>query len=189
MKRGKKFTALLLIFFFFTVNCTVIDILTVPIGISTKKTKKRGRQGAELIVIKIDGQQIIGELITVKPKSLLLLDNKGKDVSVDIANIRIITIVNKSKAGKGALYGLLIGGTVGSFYWIVRDVSSKLGQGPPTSLIDGIILFGLPGALTGAIIGAVAGTDETIQIEGMTDLEIHMALDKLRKKARIRDYK
>ncbi len=187
MKRGKKFTVLFLIFFLFTVNCEVLDILTVPIGISTEKTKKRGRQGAELIVIKIDGQQIMGELITVKSKSLLLLDNKGKDVSVDIANIRIITIVNKSKAGKGALYGLLTGIIAGGVYKLARE--GIVGQGPSPSWLDGFILFGLPAVIIFAIIGAVAGTDETIQIEGMTDSEIQKALDKLRKKARVPNYK
>jgi len=57
------------------------------------------------------------------------------------------------------------------------------------SFIDGLIFFALPGALIGAIIGAAAGKDKIIQIEGMTDLEIQEALDKLRKKARIRNYK
>jgi len=33
------------------------------------------------------------------------------------------------------------------------------------------------------------GTDKTIQIEGMSDSEIREAMDKLRKRARIRDYK
>ena len=45
------------------------------------------------------------------------------------------------------------------------------------------------GLLIGGIVGAIAGTDKTIQIEGMSDLEIGDALDKLRKKARTRDYK
>jgi hypothetical protein len=45
------------------------------------------------------------------------------------------------------------------------------------------------GAFFVAPIGIVSGTDITIQIEGMSDLEIEEALEKLRKKARIRDYK
>jgi hypothetical protein len=57
------------------------------------------------------------------------------------------------------------------------------------SFIDGLIFFALPGALIGVIIGAVAGTDKTIQIEGMTDSEIEETLNKLRKKARIREYR
>jgi len=46
------------------------------------------RRGAKLIITKTDGQQIKGELITVKPKSLLLLNTDGKDVSVGIADIK-----------------------------------------------------------------------------------------------------
>jgi hypothetical protein len=53
----------------------------------------------------------------------------------------------------------------------------------------GALVFGLLGALLGAGVGAVAGTDKKIQIEGMSDLYIQATMDKLRKKARIRDYK
>ena len=45
------------------------------------------------------------------------------------------------------------------------------------------------GVLIGTIFGPSAEKYKTIQLEGMTDLEIRDTLDKLRKKARIRDYK
>jgi len=64
------------------------------------------RRGAKLIVTKKDGWQIEGELITVKPNSLLLLDMEGKDVSVGIKDIKVIRIVKKSKALLGAGIGL-----------------------------------------------------------------------------------
>ncbi len=51
------------------------------------------------------------------------------------------------------------------------------------------MIGGCIGALIGGIVGAGYGIDKTIQIEGMTDLEIEESLEKLRKKARIRDYK
>ena len=56
------------------------------------------------------------------------------------------------------------------------------------SQIVGLYL-GIPLALLGGIIDALEGTDETIHFEGMSDSEINEILDKLRKKARIRDYK
>ena len=48
---------------------------------------------------------------------------------------------------------------------------------------------GAIGAIFGGTMGTVLGTYETIQVEGMTDSETQETLDKLRKKARIRDYK
>lgn len=43
--------------------------------------------------------------------------------------------------------------------------------------------------MVGAILGAAAEKNRHIQIEGMTEFEIQKILDKLRKKARVRDYK
>jgi hypothetical protein len=146
------------------------------------------RRGAKLIVTKKDGQLIEGELITVKPNSLLLLDTEGKDVSIDIADIKVITIVKKSKVGKGALYGLLIGGVIGALEGIREGKDAFIFSSSELAAM-GALVFGLLGALLGAGVGAVAGTDKKIQIEGMSDLYIQATMDKLRKKARIRDYK
>lgn len=44
------------------------------------------------------------------------------------------------------------------------------------------------GALLGGLIGAFAGTDETIRIEGKSDSGIQEILEKLRKKARVKNY-
>ncbi|NIM59429.1 MAG: hypothetical protein GTO16_10870, partial [Candidatus Aminicenantes bacterium] len=150
------------------------------------------RRGAKLIVTKLDGQQIKGELITVKPNSLLLLDTEGKDVSIDIADIKVIRIMKKSKVLQGLSLGLMIGGGLGALYALSTDVDP---WGEITDASEGLQViswapvFAAPGLLIGAIIGGIAGTDKTIQIEGMSDSEIQETLDKLRKKARIRDYK
>ena len=126
---------------------------------------------------------IKGELITVKPNSLLLLDTEGKDVSVDIADIKVIRVMKKSKPLLGAGIGFLIGAISAIIIGISVEWASLAGT------FRAIGLFGGIGALLGAGIGAVAGTDKTIRFEGMSDLYIQEALDKLRKKARIRDYK
>jgi len=145
------------------------------------------RRGAKLIITKTDGQQIKGELITVKPKSLLLLNTDGKDVSVGIADIKVIRVVKKSKAGLGAGAGIIILGGGTALY------VAKNNEVDPEDEWKLILFLGAIGAVVGLLIGGVTGallgTDKTIQIEGMSDLEIQEALDKLRKKARIRDYK
>ena len=145
------------------------------------------RRGAKLIVTKKDGQQIEGELITVKPNSLLLLDRKsGADVSVDIADIKAIRIVKKSKLLTGVWVGIAIGGgtgvlLAGSGYRMSLDAPARRGILGAFGAACGLVI--------GALLGLVAGKDKTIHFEGMTDLEIKETLDKLRKKARIRDYK
>ena len=154
----KKFIALFLVF----------SILAISSNLYAKE-----RRGADLVITKKDSQQVKGELIAVKENSLLLLDSEsGADISIDIADIRIIRIVKK-----GALYGLLVGGGIG----LIAGIDNK--EDPfLDSFLGCIILVGLPVAL-------IVGRDKTIQIEGMTDSEIREAMDKLSKKARIRDYK
>ncbi len=166
---SKKFIALFLIF----------SLVMLSTNLYAKE-----RRGAKLIVAKKDGQQVQGELITVKPNSLLLLDTEGKDVSIGIADIKVIRVKKKSK---GARTGFLIGGGLALIVGVGQIGAEVHGFIP--SFIDGLIFFALPGALIGVIIGAVAGTDKTIQIEGMTDSEIEETLNKLRKKARIREYR
>jgi len=64
------------------------------------------------------------------------------------------------------------------------------GLGADGLAVAAAAIIGTPiGVLVGGIGGALAGTDKKIQIEGMTEWEILEALNKLRKKARIRDYR
>ncbi len=169
---GKKFISLFLIF----------SLVMISVNLYAKE-----RRGAKLIITKKDGQQVEGELITVKPNSLLLLNTEGKDMSIDIADIKVIRIVKKSKALLGAGLGLIIlGGGTASYIAI-------FGEWEGSDVLDVAIFGGAIGAaaglLIGGVTGALLGTDKKIQIEGMTDSEIKEAMDKLRKKARIRDYR
>jgi len=146
------------------------------------------RRGAKLIVTKTDGQLIKGELIAVKPNSLLLLDTEGKDVSIDIGDVRVIRIVKKSKVLQGLGIGLLIGGGSGILLLGATESAGAEGFGGLGGAV--IALFGIVGALLiGGVIGLSAGKDEAIPIEGKPPAFIEFNLEKLRKKARIRDYK
>ncbi len=151
------------------------------------------RRGAKLIITKKGGRQVEGELITVKPNSLLLLNTEGKDESIDIADIKVITIVKKSKALVGATFGAFAGGGIGAV------VVPLIGKPAPVifssmaaekkTILSGLFFGFIIGAVCGGLIGADEGTDKKILIEGMSDPEIKEAMNKLRKKARIRDYK
>lgn len=126
---------------------------------------------------------IKGELIAVKENSILLLNSEGADVSIDIGEVKVIKIVKKYKAGTGALIGLLVGAAIGT-----AIQADEVASGSWFPAYSGAIL-GLPGALIGAGVGATSRSYKTVQIEGKSDSEIKEALEKLRKKARIPDYK
>jgi hypothetical protein len=155
-------------------------IVVLPAALSARE-----KRGAELVITLKDGHYTSGELIAVKPDSLLLL--AGKDESVDLVGIRSIRIVRRSKAGLGAAYGALAGGLI---LGLIAALDPCLGSERP---ITAGIIFGAIGAIPGGLIGlgagSLAGKDKIIQLEGKSESEVRMALAYLRGKARIRDYK
>jgi len=174
---SKKLISLFLLFSLVTINCA---------SLRTTGGKKE-KHGAKLLITKKDGQQISGELIAVKPNSLLLLDTEGKDVSIDIADIKVIRIVKKSKALQGLGIGLLIGGGLGILLGATESAGAEGFEGLGGAVIALLGIVG--GLLIGGVVGSSAGKDEAIPIEGKPPAFIEFNLEKLRKKARIRDYK
>jgi len=153
---------------FYNLAATVLAflILVLPGALSARE-----RRGANLVITLKDGQQIKGELIAVKPDSLLLLAEK--DESIDLLGIKSIRIVRKSKAMLGGLLAGMV--ATGIYFSPGGDVDQAFsGQ-----------LFVLPACVAiGIVAGAMAGTDKIIP-----ESEVRNALGYLRGMARIRDYK
>ncbi|TET65304.1 MAG: hypothetical protein E3J56_15945 [Candidatus Aminicenantes bacterium] len=162
---GKKFVSLLLVF----------ALLMLSVNLYAKK------RGANIKIWKKDGRLINGELIAVKENSLLVLDTEGKDVNIEINEITLIGIKRKLRALKGFVRGTLI---YASYAILSRNYFSL-----DNLIWNSVFLGGSIGALIGVITRASTRTIKTIHIEGMTDSEIKEALDKLRKRSRVRDYK
>jgi hypothetical protein len=168
--------------------------LLYPLSLSAKE-----KRGADLLIEKLNGLQVRGELIAVKQNSLLLQAREsGADVTVDIEDVRAINIVRKSKALFGAGLGLVIGASSGALIghsigdakqsdsgWF--DLDFFWDSAEFKALLCGV-LAGILGAVIGGTVGANAGRNETIQIKGKTDLELKTILEKLRKIARIKNY-
>ena len=130
---------------------------------------------------------IKGELIAVKKNSLLLLESNGADVSVDVADIKLIKIVKKSK--------VLIGGGIGFAMGVILSIpySAFLVElhGGNGDLGSYFLFAGICGAVLlfpGMLIGALISSNKTIKLEGKSEAEIEKALEDLRKIARVPDF-
>ena len=193
---SKKFISLFLIFSLLILSVNLYakerrgaELIIQRIGDQVRQVKKTRLEGTPWETSVITG--IWGELIAVKQDSLLLLDAGGKDVSVNIAEIKVVRIVKKSEFWKGAMYGALTGGGAGALIGYSRGDDEPEVFASATAE-EKALMFGALGLIIGGLIGILLSAnskDKTIQIEGMTDLEIQKTMDKLRKKARIRDYK
>jgi len=149
------------------------------------------KKGAEVTIHKKDGQYERGELIAVRKNSLLLKDHySGADSTIEIANIGVIRIEKKSKTLTGFLLGGLLGAGVGAFSYEKPETEGEaavaflFGYTQVSLMVVGAMFFGL----VGLVIGALAGKDQVIQIEGKSKEKIEEILEKLRKEARIRYY-
>jgi hypothetical protein len=154
-------------------------------------------KGAQLQIVKLDGEVIDGELLRVKDNSLLLMTS-ASDVTIDINEINEINIKKrKTKSGKGALIGagagFLVGGVLGggSLAEVVfEDGPPSLGNRLAVGSVVGVT-FSIPGAILGAVIGGtIPGnykTAETIDVKKVHHSQINLLLKKLKKMARFKD--
>jgi hypothetical protein len=145
---------------FAVIAFAVAIFFAAPAGIAAE-----GRKGADLVVTRLDGTLVSGELIAVKTDSLLLLAAGGADLSVPLRDIRTVRIVRRSKAGTFGLVGGaagLIG--MGGFVLAYAD-SDVVGSKAGAAVVYGL-LAGAAGAAAGAIAGAAAGADSVFIVAG-----------------------
>lgn len=166
----------------FTAVGLVLLLLSLPTLLSARE-----RRGADLVITLKDGQTVTGELIAVRPSSLLLLSPAGKDESIDVAGVSEIKVVRKSRALKGALYGFLAGAVGGiALAYAVRMTEESV---KPIIYPLGAAAGGTVGGLIGLGIGAIAGQAKTIRLEGTSESDLKGVLADLRTVARVPDYK
>jgi hypothetical protein len=162
-------------------NKVLVSVVILSFLICSANIIANERRGAELVITRTDGQQIKGELIAVKPSSLLLLDSQtGADVSVEMGEIAVIKIVKKSKALTGAIGGFLIGGGAG--YLVAYATDKEYATDPETHVF---LYYGILGLIAGWIAGEAWGRDKTSKIKGKSPEEIKAVLENLRSQARI----
>jgi hypothetical protein len=138
----------------------VVSFLVLPADLSAKE-----RRGADLIVTRLDGSRLSGELIAVKRDSLLLLNNVGKDESIDLAGIKSVRIVRRSRAGLFAGIGGAAGAAVGAAVGIYKGGGDD--ESGPASIRGGLV-YGALGALAGLLAGSMVNSDTLFTVAGKT---------------------
>lgn len=171
-KKGEKLTALILVFFLLVISGN----LTAAI-----------RKGVKLVIQKTDGQEVVGELVTVKRDSLLILNKETEeDTTVNLNVIDVITVDNKSLMFELGMGGALLAGAARLSLHSTVEKSGALTEGATEHQVQEVWLFGAIGGGIGILVGAIAGMNKTIQIQGESDADIQNAMEKLSKKARIK---
>ena len=151
-------------------SALIISFLVLPADLSAKD-----RRGASIVVTRLDGSQVSGELIAVKRESLLLLNNVGRDESIDIVDIKSIRIVRRSRALLLAIGGFAVGAATGA-YAASRDEEDRNTE--TTLLVGG--LFGGAAAALGTGIGLALGIDAVLPFAGEADGVVARYLDRLK---------
>jgi len=140
--------------------------LFAPAGLSAKE-----RRGAGLIVTRLDGTQASGELIAVRPDSLLLLSD-SRDLSIPLAEVQIVRIVRRSRVWPYAGIGGAIG--LAGMGLLMAQGGGDSDYGTEYTLLGGGI-----GVLAGVIAGIVKGVDPVFAVAGRPQTEIARYLIKL----------
>ena len=124
----------------------VAALLAAPGGLAAK-----GRRGALILLTKADGAEVRGELVSVKPDSLLLLRG-GDALTIPRDKVHSVTLMRRSRKASGALTGFTIGALVGVAWGGSAGVDSR------SQCIMGAIHGGL-----GLVIGMVASRGEKVE--------------------------
>jgi hypothetical protein len=152
-------------------------------GLPAKDKKK----GANIIIQKKDGKTITGELLTVKSDAIILMDSLNQTgITQSVKEIKKITVVKKGRFFKGLGLGLVIGGGSGALLGLASgdDEPGWFSLTAEQKAAVGGLGLGIISALTGGIIEAIKGIDETVVLEGRTPKEMSRILKKLNAKSR-----
>lgn len=151
------------------------------------------RPGAAVVLTMKDGREVKGELFAVKGDSIVVVDPQGQSATVAVADV--VQLRLKKRIGRSVRTGAIIGSVaVASFLLGLIIANSDGGTGAPqteeiAALSAFIVLGGaVPGGLVGWMAGGASST-KTVRIEGLSAESLQRVLTKLRKSARVRNYR
>lgn len=155
----------------------VMAVLATPAGLAAKE-----RRGAMVLVTRLDGTQAGGELIAVKPDSLLLLSG-GRDLSIGLADVRSVRIIRQSRSGLLAGIGAAAG-FVGAGGFVLTVSQEDVVKDKVKAALAFGLLAGGAFALTGSLVGKAMGWDTEYAIAGTPEDTLARNWHKLRAQSR-----
>lgn len=126
-----------------------VSFLALPAGLAAK-----GRRGALIILSKVDGTEVKGELVSVRPDSLLLL-RSGDALTIPRDRVRSVALIRRSRMASSALTGFTAGALFGVFWGISYGDAV---HGPSPAVTAGTVLGGL-----GLVIGMATSRGEKVE--------------------------
>ncbi len=173
-------------------GCSVIAaVCVVLILMGAASAFGQSKRGADVFVEEHFGSHSTGELVAVKPGSILLLDGTGKDISVSLADIHSVRVIRKSKVAQGLFLGVLAGGATG---YATGAISAKASGACPSCEAPLIRFgYGFLGATLGLVVGGIVGANAVSDLDIALDVapgpKRDAALRKLGKYARVKNFR
>jgi hypothetical protein len=165
----------------------VAAVALLALSFAIPSAAKEKRKGAEVLILKKDGQRIKAELLAVKEGRLILMDASNfSDVTCAVEDIQSLCLVKRTKILKGLGLGSLSGGIAGSGLGLLSGndkpgfMSFTAGQ---KAVLLGLGLAAM-GGIIGGVSGAIIGIDESVDLEGRSSEDIEGILRKLDREAR-----
>lgn len=165
----------------------VAGLLILGAGLPTVEAAAKTKPGVSIEVVRLDGSETGGELIAVRPGSLVVADVASAAYDfIPLAEIRIVRIPKVSKAAgawsgfqQGAFYGAILGDLSAG-----REKSSRKRR-------LRALYGGLAGAAVGSLVGGLKGRTTkkkiVLQISDQPPAELAAILARLNGLARVRE--
>jgi hypothetical protein len=158
----------------------IVLILTGLLAGAPGVLSAAGRRGANVVVVKTDGVVISGELIVVRPATIVLLVPNEADAAIPVADVATVRVLKRSKGGIWALVGFAGGVAASSAILRSSDWTNSSWDYIRSGFFCGLIL-----AVPGFLIGTLAGVDTTVTLAGQTPEKLRDRLDYLAKISRV----
>jgi hypothetical protein len=132
----------------------VAALLAAPGSLAAK-----GRRGALIILTKADGAEVRGELVSVKPDSIILR-RSGDVLTILRDRVHSVSLMRRSRKTSGAFTGLTIGALAGAGWGANARVTG--GTSSMAAICGGL------GLVIGMVVSRAGKVESVIQFAGLT---------------------